>query len=128
MGTVRSSTIRLGCAGSHGKIGIRNILVEKLACRAVCRCFAKIEREQVGPWGNRATLAQLVERLIRNQQVAGSIPAGGSRKSVICIGRLVFCPSKTHPKLTRSARVCLPLHPAFASVREDPAPTQLPLL
>ena len=27
----------------------------------------------------RATLAQLVERLIRNQQVAGSIPAGGSR-------------------------------------------------
>ncbi len=25
-----------------------------------------------------ATLAQLVERLIRNQQVAGSIPAGGS--------------------------------------------------
>jgi hypothetical protein len=30
-----------------------------------------------------ATLAQLVERLIRNQQVAGSIPAGGSMKSVI---------------------------------------------
>ena len=27
----------------------------------------------------RATLAQLVERLIRNQQVAGSTPAGGSR-------------------------------------------------
>ena len=27
---------------------------------------------------NRATLAQLVERLIRNQQVAGSTPAGGS--------------------------------------------------
>jgi hypothetical protein len=26
----------------------------------------------------QATLAQLVERLIRNQQVAGSIPAGGS--------------------------------------------------
>src|SRR6185437_3605672 len=26
----------------------------------------------------RATLAQLVERLIRNQQVAGSTPAGGS--------------------------------------------------
>jgi hypothetical protein len=25
-----------------------------------------------------ATLAQLVERLIRNQQVAGSTPAGGS--------------------------------------------------
>lgn len=25
-----------------------------------------------------ATLAQLVEQLIRNQQVAGSIPAGGS--------------------------------------------------
>ena len=28
-----------------------------------------------------ATLAQLVERLIRNQQVAGSIPAGGSISS-----------------------------------------------
>jgi hypothetical protein len=28
--------------------------------------------------GDQATLAQLVERLIRNQQVAGSIPAGGS--------------------------------------------------
>ena len=27
----------------------------------------------------QATLAQLVERLIRNQQVAGSTPAGGSR-------------------------------------------------
>src|ERR1022692_2134624 len=31
-----------------------------------------------GPARLRATLAQLVERLIRNQQVAGSIPAGGS--------------------------------------------------
>ena len=30
----------------------------------------------------KATLAQLVERLIRNQQVAGSIPAGGSMKSI----------------------------------------------
>jgi hypothetical protein len=27
----------------------------------------------------KATLAQMVERLIRNQQVAGSIPAGGSK-------------------------------------------------
>ncbi len=34
-----------------------------------------------GKIGNRATLAQLVERLIRNQQVAGSIPAGGSKLS-----------------------------------------------
>jgi hypothetical protein len=32
-------------------------------------------------WFN-ATLAQLVERLIRNQQVAGSIPAGGSKESI----------------------------------------------
>jgi hypothetical protein len=30
-----------------------------------------------------ATLAQLVERLIRNQQVAGSIPAGGSSSKSI---------------------------------------------
>jgi hypothetical protein len=29
-----------------------------------------------------ATLAQLVERLIRNQQAAGSIPAGGSMFSI----------------------------------------------
>ena len=29
----------------------------------------------------KATLAQLVERLIRNQQVAGSSPAGGSTKN-----------------------------------------------
>jgi hypothetical protein len=44
----------------------------------------------------RATLAQLVERLIRNQQVAGSIPAGGSRlKSITSkparCGLLSFC-------------------------------------
>ena len=32
---------------------------------------------------SRATLAQLVERLIRNQQVAGSIPAGGSTFSYV---------------------------------------------
>ena len=30
----------------------------------------------------QATLAQLVERLIRNQQVAGSTPAGGSTFSI----------------------------------------------
>jgi hypothetical protein len=29
-----------------------------------------------------ATLAQLVERLIRNQQVSGSIPEGGSKESI----------------------------------------------
>ena len=34
--------------------------------------FAKIRKQ------SKATLAQLVERLIRNQQVAGSSPAGGS--------------------------------------------------
>jgi hypothetical protein len=37
----------------------------------VCRWWGKLRKVQ-------ATLAQLVERLIRNQQVAGSIPAGGS--------------------------------------------------
>ena len=35
----------------------------------------------------RATLAQLVERLIRNQQVAGSIPAGGSIQNKVVIGK-----------------------------------------
>lgn len=30
----------------------------------------------------RATLAQMVERLIRNQQVSGSIPEGGSSASI----------------------------------------------
>jgi hypothetical protein len=44
----------------------RKWLLELLSRGASCR----IEK--------RATLAQLVERLIRNQQVAGSIPAGGS--------------------------------------------------
>jgi hypothetical protein len=34
----------------------------------------------------QATLAQLVERLIRNQQVAGSIPAGGSSFKSITYG------------------------------------------
>ena len=38
----------------------------------VAHCSSRGERR------GRATLAQLVERLIRNQQVAGSIPAGGS--------------------------------------------------
>ena len=33
---------------------------------------------KIGNNQRNATLAQLVERLIRNQQVAGSIPAGGS--------------------------------------------------
>jgi hypothetical protein len=33
---------------------------------------------QIPPGNLQATLAQLVERLIRNQQVAGSTPAGGS--------------------------------------------------
>jgi hypothetical protein len=36
----------------------------------------------------RATLAQLVERLIRNQQVAGSTPAGGSNISKIFLFRI----------------------------------------
>jgi hypothetical protein len=36
-------------------------------------------RQRATRW--RATLAQLVEQLIRNQQVAGSNPAGGSKKS-----------------------------------------------
>ncbi len=39
----------------------------------------------------RATLAQLVERLIRNQQVAGSIPAGGSTHEVP-YNRKTSCP------------------------------------
>ena len=37
-----------------------------------------VELSPVSPRSKRATLAQLVERLIRNQQVAGSTPAGGS--------------------------------------------------
>src|SRR5450755_3662223 len=40
--------------------------------RAIRRAFHDINEE------SRATLAQLVERLIRNQQVPGSIPEGGS--------------------------------------------------
>lgn len=44
--------------------------------------------QQPGERCDRATLAQLVERLIRNQQVAGSIPAGGS------IFQLAITPAK----------------------------------
>ena len=40
-------------------------------------------RGSARPCPPRATLAQLVERLIRNQQVAGSIPAGGSTKNTV---------------------------------------------
>jgi hypothetical protein len=48
----------------------------------------------------RATLAQLVERLIRNQQVAGSIPAGGST------------PTNTYQTTTAlHASACEPDHP-----------------
>jgi hypothetical protein len=39
----------------------------------VCGILCKLLQSK-----GQATLAQLVERLIRNQQVAGSIPAGGS--------------------------------------------------
>jgi hypothetical protein len=43
----------------------------------------KSDLPQVAVQQRNATLAQLVERLIRNQQVAGSIPAGGSRTFLI---------------------------------------------
>jgi hypothetical protein len=43
----------------------------------ICQDSARVV--MINGW---ATLAQLVERLIRNQQVAGSIPAGGSIKSM----------------------------------------------
>jgi hypothetical protein len=36
------------------------------------------DSRQVVKIDQQATLAQLVERLIRNQQVSGSIPEGGS--------------------------------------------------
>ena len=39
----------------------------------------KVPREAAAMWD--ATLAQPVEQLIRNQQVVGSTPTGGSRKS-----------------------------------------------
>src|SRR5947209_320041 len=49
----------------------------------IARSCGEIAREDGGVnWKAQATLAQLVERLIRNQQVAGSIPAGGSMISV----------------------------------------------
>lgn len=41
--------------------------------------WRRVAMVQLKKW---ATLAQLVERLIRNQQVAGSIPAGGSIESI----------------------------------------------
>ena len=44
-------------------------------------CFANSANPVVEHARWRATLAQLVEQLIRNQQVVGSNPTGGSRKS-----------------------------------------------
>jgi hypothetical protein len=52
------------------------------------RASGKIKRR-------RATLAQLVERLIRNQQVAGSSPAGGSIFSSIYGSRPIVSLFKT---------------------------------
>ena len=54
---------------------------------------------------NTATLAQLVERLIRNQQVAGSIPAGGSSNSFLSM------PLRRFQKFSKSPT--LPTVPIF---------------
>jgi hypothetical protein len=45
-------------------------------------CEARRARRSCYKDWRRATLAQLVERLIRNQQVSGSIPEGGSIPSL----------------------------------------------
>ena len=41
-------------------------------------------------WPRRAGIAQLVEQLIRNQQVSGSSPLAGSKLSILFQGRQ-FC-------------------------------------
>ena len=71
-----------------------------------------------------ATLAQLVERLIRNQQVAGSSPAGGSRiplKTKSFLRRLDLSPpyfrsncAKTVPKPLHAASPVPELPLSFA--------------
>ena len=58
-------------------------------------CGILIKEALARPSCIRATLAQLVERLIRNQQVAGSIPAGGSIFSKGYLSSSVSDPFKT---------------------------------
>src|SRR5206468_2232242 len=78
-----------------------------------------------------ATLAQLVERLIRNQQVAGSIPAGGSMCSFVDFSvasregvpilstlRILRLPS-TYSPLSLCLLVTLGLHAASAQPKYD---------
>ena len=69
-----------------------------------------------------ATLAQLVERLIRNQQVAGSIPAGGSilfRHLQTVAGKL---PIQNPPKTSEYTQVAMAffklLFPLFSLFEE----------
>lgn len=53
----------------HGKLTTFSFCTARLVCQNSSQ-VVKIEQQ--------ATLAQLVERLIRNQQVSGSSPEGGS--------------------------------------------------
>ncbi len=78
----------------EGQWNVRGANLSQLQDKSVCRgrvkgCLAQIQHKTKIPLfqfpvnyskQRNATLAQLVERLIRNQQVAGSIPAGGSTK------------------------------------------------
>ena len=50
-----------------------------------------VDRIYCGEYPIYATVAQLVEQLIRNQQVAGSNPASSSKKTNRLSGRFVFC-------------------------------------
>ena len=71
---------------------------------------------------SQATLAQLVERLIRNQQVAGSIPAGGSNlKSMIYGPALCGLSSFCQLQVPLASRMWRPAHAEYfyASVGLD---------
>jgi hypothetical protein len=62
---------------SRGSLGRGNQGDDKLCVR-----LRPLRAECYKEGKARATLAQLAERLIRNQQVAGSTPAGGSSFSI----------------------------------------------
>ena len=76
-----------------GNAKVRRIAAQPLAMMRFCVCWCLSERHYVlTPFGqcsellNTAGIAQLVEQLIRNEKVGGSIPLSGTNKNKkLCI-------------------------------------------
>ncbi len=72
-----------------------------------------------------ATVAQLVEQLIRNQQVAGSNPASSSKKQTAFRGGLFFVITSTVRTVFargRSPKLCAPYYKKFQTIRRKIRP------